>query len=175
MELHQLKYLVAVADQGSFTKAAQQCLVAQPSLSQQIIKLERELGQLLLERLGRRVRLTDAGQLFYEQAMAILAAVDRVKEEVVELAGERGGTVTIGAIPTVAPYLLPEQAQRFQRSYPKARVVIQEDFTEHTIASCVRGDLDVGILALPIPDVPLHVEPLFEEELLLALPAQHPL
>jgi LysR family hydrogen peroxide-inducible transcriptional activator len=175
MELHQLKYLTAVADQGSFTRAAQQCLVAQPSLSQQIIKLEKELGQPLLERLGRRVRLTEVGQAFYEQATAILAAVDRAKEEVAELAGEQGGTATVGAIPTIAPYLLPAQAQRFQRRYPRARVIIQEDFTEHTIASCVRGELDVGILALPIPDAPLHVEPLFEEELLVALPARHPL
>src|SRR5271169_6620054 len=128
MDLHQLQNLVAVADQGSFTKAAEQCLVAQPSLSQQIIKLEKELGQPLLERLGRRVQLTDVGKAFYERATAILAGVDRAKEEVVELAGEPGGTVTVGAIPTIAPYLLPEQAQRFQRCYPKAKVIIQEDF-----------------------------------------------
>src|ERR1700722_3423911 len=106
MELHQLRYFTAVADLGSFTKAAQRCLVAQPSLSQQIIKLEKELGQLLFERLGRTVRLTDAGIALHDQAVAILASVEEAKHRVSE-SFQEGGTVTVGAIPTIAPYLLP--------------------------------------------------------------------
>src|SRR4051794_29836016 len=103
MELQQLRYFAAVADLGSFTKAAQRCLVAQPSLSQQIIKLEKELGQPLFERLGRSVRLTEPGILLYDRAVSILASVDDAKNRVSE-ALQEGGTVTVGAIPTVAPY-----------------------------------------------------------------------
>jgi LysR family hydrogen peroxide-inducible transcriptional activator len=175
MELHQLRYFVAVADLGSFTRAAERCLVAQPSLSQQIIKLEKELGQPLLERLGRRVRLTDAGQSLYEQAMSILSSVEEAKQRVSDASGEQGGTVTVGAIPTVAPYLLPALASEFQRRLPRSKVVIHEDYTERTIETCLRGELDVGVLALPITETQLHVEPLFSEALLLALPVKHPL
>jgi DNA-binding transcriptional LysR family regulator len=172
MELHQLRYFTAVADLGSFTKAARRCLVAQPSLSQQIIKLEKELGQPLFERLGRTVRLTDAGLLLHDQAVTILASVEDAKSRVSE-AIQEGGTVTVGAIPTVAPYFLPPIVCDFKKSNPQASVVIHEDLTEHTVEHCLRGELDVGVLALPIPDQRLHVVKLLEEELLLALPTKH--
>jgi LysR family hydrogen peroxide-inducible transcriptional activator len=172
MELHQLRYFTAVADLGSFTKAALRCLVAQPSLSQQIIKLEKELGQPLFERLGHTVRLTDAGMMLRDQAVAILASVEEAKHRVSE-SHQEGGTVTVGAIPTVAPYFLPPIICDFKREVPEASLVIHEDLTEHTVEHCLRGDLDVGVLALPIADQRLHVVKLLEEELLLALPAKH--
>jgi DNA-binding transcriptional LysR family regulator len=175
MELHQLRYFVAVAELEHFTKAAERCLVAQPSLSQQIGKLEKELGQPLFERLGRVVRLTDAGRALYDQAVAILASVEEAKRQVADASGEQGGTVTVGAIPTVAPFLLPALASAFQSRFPQSRVFIDEDLTAHVIENCLRGELDVGVLALPISDPRLHVEPLFAEELLLALPAGHAL
>src|ERR1700730_15018900 len=106
MEIHQLRYFVAVADLGSFTRAAEKCLVAQQSLSQQIIKLERELRQPLLERLGRTVRLTEAGRALYTQAVSVLAAVDDIRERVTAASAPGSGTVNVGAIPTIAPYLL---------------------------------------------------------------------
>jgi LysR family hydrogen peroxide-inducible transcriptional activator len=175
MELQQLRYFLALADLGSFTKAAERCHVAQPSLSQQIIKLEKELQQPLLERLGRTIRLTEAGQSLYEHAMTILASVEEAKCCITEGTADQGGTVNVGAIPTVAPYLLPALASQFQRRQPGANIVLHEDFTEHTIQNCLSGELDLGILAMPVPEGQLHVEPLFEEELLLALPARHPL
>jgi LysR family hydrogen peroxide-inducible transcriptional activator len=175
MELQQLRYLVAVADLGSFTKAAERCFVAQPSLSQQIIKLEKELGQPLFERLGRTIRLTDAGRLLYNQAGTILTTLEEAKRRVAELQDEDQGTVHVGAIPTIAPYFLPQLVASFQQRFPKAAVFLQEDFTESTIEHCLRGTLDVGILALPVESEHLHAEALFEEELLLALPANHPL
>jgi LysR family hydrogen peroxide-inducible transcriptional activator len=175
MELHQLRYFVAVAELGQFTRAAERCLVSQPSLSQQIINLEKELGQPLFERLGRSVRLTDAGRNFYEKAVSILASVEEAKRQVADASGEHGGSVNVGAIPTVAPFLLPSLASTFQRRFPLARIIIDEDVTAHVIEKCLRGDLDVGILVLPIADPRLHVEPLFDEDLLLALPAGHPL
>jgi LysR family hydrogen peroxide-inducible transcriptional activator len=174
MELQQLRYFTAVADLGSFTKAAQRCLVAQPSLSQQIIKLEKELGQPLFERLGRSVRLTEAGVTLHDQAVGILASVEDAKNRVSE-ALQEGGTVTVGAIPTVAPYFLPPLVCEFKESTPQASVVIHEDLTEHTIERCLRGDIDVGILALPVTDQRLQIAKLMEEELLLALPARHKL
>jgi LysR family transcriptional regulator, hydrogen peroxide-inducible genes activator len=175
MELHQLRYFVAVAELGQFTRAAERCLVAQPSLSQQIGKLEEELKQRLFDRLGRTVRLTDAGRTLYEQAVAILAAVEEAKRQVADPSGEHGGTVHVGAIPTIAPFLLPSLASTFQRRLPLSRVIIDEDVTANVIEKCLRGDLDVGILVLPVTDSRLHVEPLFEEDLLLALPTGHAL
>ncbi len=175
MELHQLRYFVAVAELGHFTRAAERCFVAQPSLSQQIGKLERELGKPLFDRLGRVVRLTEAGRTLYEQAVTILASVEEAKRQVAGGAGEQAGVVSVGAIPTVAPFLLPGLASAYQRSHRGSRVIIYEDLTAHVIENCLRGELDVGVLALPVSDPRLHVEALFEEELLLALPAGHPL
>lgn len=175
MELHQLQYFVTVADQGNFTRAAEKCLVAQPSLSQQIIKLEKELGQPLFDRLGRKVRLTDAGRTLYDRAVSILAAVDDAKRHVSEKVDSGVGQINVGVIPTVAPYLLPPLLNRFLRQFPQAEVIVHENLTEHTIKGCLDGKLDVGILALPVEKGHLVVEPLFTEELLLVMAANHPL
>lgn len=171
MEIHQLRYFVAVAELASFTKAARRCGVSQPSLSQQVQKLEQDLGQPLLDRFGRRVRLTEAGQAFYERSAAILEAVDEAKACLLDGDDWQRGTVSIGAIHTVAPYLLPEIVQRFTRRFPQAQVAVEERFTEALVERCVAGDLDVAVVALPIVEKRLRVAPLFKERLLAALPA----
>lgn len=171
MEIHQLRYFVAVSELGSFTKAARRCGVSQPSLSQQIQKLERELGEQLLDRFGRSIRLTEGGQAFYERSAAILDAVDEAKACVHNGDDWRKGTVSIGAIHTIAPYMLPEIVQRFTANYTDAQVIVEERFTEQLIERCLAGDLDVGLVALPIAEKRLRVEPLFKERLLAALPA----
>ena len=171
MEMHQLRYFVAVAELGNFTRAAEKCFVAQPSLSQQIIKLEKELGGPLLDRTGRTVRLTDSGRKLYEHAVGILASVDSAKRELLE--DDDSGRVAIGAIPTVAHYLLPRLLKQFVRRFPKSDVSVIENLTDYTIAACLEGDVDVAFLALPIDDTHLVVEPLFREELLLAMRAGH--
>src|SRR5213079_1580481 len=104
MELHQLRYFCAVAETGSFSRAAEQSNVAQPSLSQQILKLEDELGARLFDRLGRSARLTQFGQAFLPRAEAILRQLGTAKLEIQEMAGLEKGAVVIGAIPTIAPY-----------------------------------------------------------------------
>jgi LysR family hydrogen peroxide-inducible transcriptional activator len=175
MELHQLRYFVAVADLNSFTRAAEKCLVAQPSLSQQIIKLERELRQPLFERLGRTVRLTEAGHALYMQAASILAAVDEVGDRMNAALDPAVGTVHVGAIPTIAPYLLPPMLKAFAQRYPRATVALHENLTEFTVRGCQEGKLDVGVIATQENHDQLHCEPLFTEELLLALPPRHPL
>ena len=175
MELHQLRYFVTVADLGSFTRAAEKCSVAQPSLSQQIIKLERELRQPLFERLGRTVKLTDAGRALYAQAVTVLGTVDEIHDRVSAATDPLQGTVSVGAIPTVAPYLVPPLLKAFAEKFPRATVALNENLTEFTVRGCLEGELDVGVIASPIDHDSLVAEALFTEELLLALPPKHPL
>src|SRR5665213_411798 len=104
MEIHQLRYFISVAEIGSFTRAAQACYVAQPSLSQQIQKLEDELGQQLFERLGRNVRLTPAGHILYERAARILSSLAEARDALRDPARLYEGEIQVAAIPTVAPY-----------------------------------------------------------------------
>ena len=173
MELHQLRYFVAVADLSNFTRAAEKCLVSQPSLSQQIIKLEREISQPLFDRLGRTVRLTEAGKAMYERAATILRSMDELQDRVAEATEPSRGTIRIGAIPTIAPYFLPPLLRRFSRRFPDATIAMHEDLTQITERRCAEGELDVGVIATPPSLDALHAEPLFEEELLLALPPKH--
>jgi DNA-binding transcriptional LysR family regulator len=175
MELHQLRYFVRVAQTGNFSRAAELCSVSQPSLSQQIQKLERELGQRLLDRLGRRAVLTDAGRLLLERAAAILSAVDDTQHRVKDFDHLEGGRLAVGAIPTIAPYLLPPALQAFLRRYPKVDITVHEDLTQHLVAAAVAGELDVALVALPISEPRLTVEALLTEPLLLTLPQGHPL
>lgn len=175
MELNQLRYFLAVAELGSFTRAAEKCLVAQPSLSQQIIKLERELRQPLFERLGRTIRLTEAGRVLYGQSVSILAKVEEIGARVTAATDPGQGTVRIGAIPTIAPYLLPPLVKRFSKRYPRASLALEENLTEFTVRACLEGELDVGVIASPIANDSLHQATLFAEELLVALPLKHPL
>jgi LysR family hydrogen peroxide-inducible transcriptional activator len=175
MEVHQLRYFVAVAETGSFTRAAERCAVAQPSLSQQIRKLENELNRPLFDRLGRCVRLTDAGQRLLDRARTVLATMDEAARELREQDGPGRGHVSVGAIPTIGPYLLPPVLARFLRRYPDAQVMLREDVTTHLVAALHEGDLDLALAALPVDDPQLHEEVLFSEPLLAGLPAGHPL
>ena len=173
MELHQLRYFVATAHAGNFSRAAEQCCVSQPSLSQAIQKLERGLGQRLFDRLGRKALLTDAGRLLLERASAILAAVDDACQRVKDFDQLADGTLAVGAIPTVAPYLLPDALKGFLRLCPKVELTVHEDLTRHLLEAVAAGELDLAIVALPIHDERLTVEVLFSESLLLALPPKH--
>lgn len=174
MELHQLRYFVAVAETGSFTRAAEREGVTQPTLSEQILRLESSkhgLGCRLFDRLGRRVVLTDAGRELLHRAQAILAAV-REAERAVRNSGE-GGRLRVGAIPTVAPFLLPPVISRFRKHHPTVEFVLTEDLTDRLLAGLLAGELDVALMALPVRDERLHVEKLFTEPLVMALPPKH--
>jgi LysR family transcriptional regulator, hydrogen peroxide-inducible genes activator len=174
MELHQLRYFVAVAETGSFTRAAEREGVTQPTLSEQIMRLENNdkgIGRRLFDRLGRKVVLTDAGQVLLSHAQSILAAVGEA-ERAVRDSGE-GGRLRIGAIPTIAPFLLPAAIVRFRKEHPAVQLQLKEDLTERLLADLLTGELDVGLMALPIRDDRLHVEKLFAESLVMALPAKH--
>jgi LysR family transcriptional regulator, hydrogen peroxide-inducible genes activator len=175
MELHQLRYFVAVAQTGNFSRAAEKCFVSQPSLSQQIQKLERQLKRPLFHRLGRKAVLTDAGRLLLDRATQILAGVEDAQRRLQGGADAEGGRLSVGAIPTIAPYVLPGALERFVKSSPRAELIIREDVTAHLIAAVAEGELDLALVALPIEDSRLHAEPLLTEPLLLALPPKHPL
>lgn len=173
MELQQLRYFVAVAEHLNFTRAARVCGISQPSLSQQIQKLEGELGQMLFERTGRQVRLTDAGRTLQAGARKILAAVADAQRALKE--PDTAGPLRVGAIPTVAPYLLPEVVRRFRRSYRDSHLLVQEDLTAHVVRDCLADELDVAVIALPVESDGLQWTELMTEELLVALPSKHPL
>src|SRR5262245_38650776 len=144
MELHQLRYFVAVAQTGNFSRAAERCHVSQPSLSQQIQKLERGLKQPLFHRLGRRAVLTDAGRTLLDRALAILAGVDDAERRLRSGDDAHGGRLSIGAIPTIAPYVLPPTLERFADHSPHAELIVREDVTAQVVPAVVEGELDLA-------------------------------
>src|SRR3989440_10036208 len=127
MEIHQLRYFVAVADEGSFSRAAAKVRVAQPSLSQQIRKLEAEMGQPLFDRLPRSVVLTEAGRCFIDYARQILASIGAARRWVYELKDAGTGKLAVGANATIAPYVLPELGKKFHKDYPEVTLEVGED------------------------------------------------
>lgn len=173
MEMQQLRYAVAVARLASFSRAAERCHVAQPSLSQQIRKLEEELGQRLFVRLRRGARVTPAGERFLARAVRILGEVDAARQESREVRELVRGHVVVGVLPTIAPYLLPGIVQRFGRRHPGVEVIVHEDTTAGLLRLAAVGEIDFAVLSPPIDDARFEVRPLFDEELLLALPAGH--
>jgi LysR family hydrogen peroxide-inducible transcriptional activator len=175
MELHQLRYFCAVADTGSFSRAAEQSHVSQPSLSQQILKLEDELGARLFDRLGRSVRLTDLGKTFLPRARAVLRELEAARGDVVEGREYVGGPVTVGVIPTVAPYLLPPLLTSFSRKFPQVQLTVVEEITPVLLERVRAGTIDVAILALPIRGHEFDSFPVLTERLFAALPPKHKL
>jgi LysR family transcriptional regulator, hydrogen peroxide-inducible genes activator len=175
MEMQQLRYVVAVARTANFSRAAEQCHVSQPSLSQQILKLEDELGERLFERKKRVVKLTPHGEAFLRRAIHIIHEVDAARREAAEAKDLLRGTLTIGVLPTIAPYLLPETMAEFTEKYPGVEIVVQEDTTARLLKHTLAYEIDFALVSQPIKDERLSVRHLFAEELLLALPPTHPL
>lgn len=175
MELHQLRYFCAVAETGSFSRAAEQSHIAQPSLSQQILKLEDELGARLFDRLGRSVRLTDLGKTFLPRARAVLRELEAAKGDVVERRESVAGPLSVGVIPTIAPYYLPPQLTSFTRQFPQARLTVVEEITPVLLDRLRASTVDVAILALPIRGHEFDAFPLLTERLFAALPRKHAL
>ncbi len=173
MELEQLRHFMKVAELQNFTRAAEQVGLSQPALSRSVARLEDELGQPLFERQTRKVALTDAGSLLVDRARRVLLMVDDMTAEISD-DGE-SGRIRVAAIPTVAPYFLPECLKAFQRQFPMAQVIVHEDTTDILLKKVSDGEIDVAIAALPIGAKYLEVQPLFEEELLLVTSRDHPL
>src|SRR6266853_7032982 len=175
MEIHQLRYFVAVADEGSFSRAAAKVRVAQPSLSQQIRKLETEIGQRLFDRLSRSVVLTEAGRCFIEYARQILASIGDARRCVDELNDTVTGKLAVGAIPTIAPYVLPELVKKFHKDYPEVTLELVEDVTDGITRRVEAGELDVALASSCQQSPSLRRESLGHEPLLALVPEGHPL
>lgn len=173
MEFDQLRYFLKVAEYGSFTRAAGVLRVSQPALSRSIQKLEEELGQPMFERQTRRLVLTEAGDLLQARAKQILTLMEDTRAEITD--DGQTGRIRVAAIPTIAPYFLPQILQHFGRSFPKATVIVQEDTTDNLMRALTDGAIDVAIVALPVEAKYLEIEELFEEELLLLIPSDHAL
>ncbi|QDT14481.1 LysR family transcriptional regulator [Alienimonas californiensis] len=171
MELTPLRYFLRAADRENFTRAAEDLKVSQPALSRAVAGLERELGRPLFERDGRTVKLTDAGRTFRTQAAKIVGLADDARAELVD--DGRTGAVRVAIIPTLAPYLLPGLLRSFVEIRPEAEVRVAETVTAECVRKVRAGESDLALLTTPVPDPALHVERLYEEELLAALPAGH--
>ncbi len=174
MTLTELKYIVALAREKHFGRAAEKCFVSQPTLSVAVKKLEDELGAILFERGQNEVRTTPVGEQIVAQAERVLAEANRVKE-LADAAGDPlAGPLRIGAIYTIGPYLLPKLVPLVKERAPKMLLMIEESFTDRLLESLKRGDLDVAVLALPISEPGLVAQPVYDETFRVLVPTTHP-
>lgn len=171
ISLKQLRYFDAVARFGHFGRAADHCAVTQPALSMQIQDLERELGLKLVERRRGGIRLTGQGREIARRAAQILAGVRDLKDHAQHLAEGLSGTLQLGVIPSVAPYLLPRFLPKLRETYPSLDVRIRETQTAQLTRELLEGELDLLIVALPVEQPDIETIRLFEDRFLLALPA----
>lgn len=175
MELRQLRYFIAVAEERSFSRAAGRLHISQPPLSTQIMMLEEELGVRLLERSNRGVSLTTAGSVFYEEMRAVLVRLEHGKTRTKQAGQGDVGTLSIGFV-SIADYgVLPPALKEFRHRFPKVEVHLHELTTDAQIREMRMGRLDVGIALGPIQDHDLDFESLIHEDLVMAAPSRHPL
>ena len=174
MNLRDLEYFATTAALGGFGAAAKHCFVSQPTLSGQLRKLEEELGQPLFERSTRRVRLTDFGREALVPVQRALAEVERLRRLAAERSDPFAGAVTLGAFPTLAPWLLPRISRRLHERYPKAELYLTEDKSPTLLEALRAGELDAAFLALPVEIAGLETVPVFSEPFYLAVPEGHP-
>ena len=165
--LTQLEYIVAIDEYRHFATAAEKCFVTQPTLSMQIKKLEDELGVIIFDRSRQPVVPTDLGAKLIEQARMTLSATQRIKEIIQEEQQEVEGTLKIGIIPTLAPYLLPVFIGPYIRKYPAVKVEVEELVSEEIIRRLKRDILDVGLFVTPYHDEKIVERPVFYEEMLV--------
>jgi LysR family transcriptional regulator, hydrogen peroxide-inducible genes activator len=175
MNLKDLKYLVALADTGHFGRAAQRTFVSQPTLSAQLKKLEEYLGVKLVERHPKNVQLTEVGKQIVARARHMLSEGD----EIVALARNNtdplSGKLKVALIPTIGPYLLPRVMQKLRKALPQLGLMLYEYQTEDLLKRLKEGEIDLGILALPIVQDGLECRRLYREEFTVALPSDNPL
>jgi LysR family hydrogen peroxide-inducible transcriptional activator len=173
IKLQMLRYLVALADTRHFGRAARSCFVSQPTLSTQIRKLEDGLGVALVERRGRQVLLTDAGQEIVRRARGVLGEIDQIAEIARYAQDPMVGRLRIGLIPTLGPYLLPHVLGELRARYPRLQLLLAERQTDILLGELREGTLDAAVLALPVDEDGLEVRELFVEPFLVAMPPEH--
>ncbi|TDG07266.1 DNA-binding transcriptional regulator HcaR [Paraburkholderia guartelaensis] len=174
MELRHLRYFIAVADELSFTRAAQRLHTAQPSLSQQIRNLEDEVGTPLFERTRRKVELTDAGKVFLAEARLVVAQADRAVARARQV-GQGRATVTIGFVPAAEIRVFPVILPRLRLRFPEVNVELRSLPTAEQEDALLRGDIDVAFMRRPVLSPELRSEVVLTEPLVVVLPSGHPL
>lgn len=175
MDVRQLRYFSAVVRTGSFTRAAEQLGIAQPSLSQQIRTLEKQIGNPLFERLGRSVRLTAYGEALRRPAADILQQVAEAKSALANLQEGVRGKLRVGVIPTIMPYLIAPRIGDFSKRFPEVDLQFTEDTTPHLVEQLQSGDLDLAVSGLPVRNPDIVCSELTREPLFLAVAESHPL
>jgi LysR family hydrogen peroxide-inducible transcriptional activator len=174
LSLRDLEYVVAIADQGSFVRAAEHCRVAQPSLSAQVRKLETWLGIVIFERTTRRVIVTAEGKSFIEQARRVLADA-RLLFTIVQRSDKPfGGALRLAAISTLGPYLFPRILPGLRKTYSGLTLILSEGLTDELVSKLIDGEIDAVLLSLPQSDSALATVAIFSEPFLLACPKGHP-
>ena len=175
MNLSELRYVVALAREHHFGRAAATCFVSQPTLSVAIKKLEEELGIVLFERARHEVRVTPAGERVVEKAQQALEAVESVRQAASAEGDQLSGPLRIGAIFTIGPYLFPDLIPNLNERAPKMPLIVEENYTAVLAEKLKQGDLDVIIISLPFDEPNILTLPLYEEPFVILLPASHPL
>lgn len=173
MTLTDLRYIVALAQERHFGRAAQQCHVSQPTLSVAVKKLEEQLGVMLFERGVTDVKLTEIGRQIIEQAQIVLREADQVLELATAGKDPFACPLRIGVIYTIAPYLLPSLIPAFTQLAPHTPLIIQESYTSELAVSLRKGKIDVAILALPFPEPGILTQPLYDEPFRVIMPNAH--
>ena len=175
MTLTELKYIVAVAREKHFGKAAEACFVSQPTLSVAIKKLEDELELKLFERSANEVTVTPLGEEIVRQAQSVLEQAANIKEIAKRGKDPLAGPLKLGVIYTIGPYLLPDLVRQAIARTPQMPLMLQENFTVKLLEMLRTGEIDCAIMAEPFPDTGLAVAPLYDEPFLAAVPSNHPL
>lgn len=175
MNLRDLRYLIALADHKHFGRAADASFVSQPTLSTQLKKFEEELGVSLIERNPRNVMLTAVGEAVVARARVMMREAGEIRAIARRSKDPESGLLKLGIFPTLGPYLLPHIIPKMVARYPKLELILVEEKTEVILRKLHDGELDCGVLAMPIPEDNLHVEFLFEEDFVLAVPKPHPM
>ncbi|BBH19671.1 putative HTH-type transcriptional regulator YcgK [Paenibacillus baekrokdamisoli] len=175
MEFRQLQYVIQIAKEKNFSRAAEKLHIAQPSLSQQLSKLEKEIGVLLFRRTTNSVELTHAGSVFVAKAQGILDNIEQLKQELDDLAHMRKGKLVVGSLPITGSHVLPLVLPVFGKLYPEIEVVLVEDSSSRLEQLTASGQTDLSLLSLPLEDPSLEWVPIIDEEICLAVPPEHPL
>jgi len=173
MTITQLEYAIAVSKYGSFTNAAEKCIVTQPTLSMQVQNLENELKTQIFIRGTKPIQLTDVGKKIIDQANKILNEVKRIEDLVSYEKNFIGGEFKLGIIPTVIPTLLPLFLNKFTKKYPNVNLVIEESKTDNIVKQIIEGNLDGGITATPLNNEYIKEKPLYYEPFVAYIPSSH--
>lgn len=175
MEFRQLLYTIQIASEKNFSRAAEKLHIAQPSLSQQLSKLEKELGVLLFKRSTNSVELTYAGSVFVDKAKQIVDMADQLRREMEDIADMRKGRIVVGSLPMTGSHVLPHVLPAFREAYPNIEIVLIEESTKRLEQLTASGETDVSLLSLPLIEPSLAYLPVIEEGICLAVPPDHPL